>query len=152
MTTSSYRFDIESPGYDNVSGWGIINAYNLMHHIIQERACNAFYDGKPHNSFVAAVAISLNTDIDGKISSATDTDFYSFSIKPKTTATVNLTNLPADYDIYLYKNAQAAFGNSKNTGTSSEALTKSFATGTFYVKVIAKKKAFDVYNCLCKVQ
>ena len=111
-------------------------------------SCNSTYDGTTHNSFATAVAIPLSTNINGTISSATDVDYYKFVITKKGTGTITLTTLPADYDLYLYNPSEAAAGSSIKSGTASETINKTFGSlGTFYVKVIGYKGAFNTTTC-----
>lgn len=110
-------------------------------------SCNSLYDGTTHNSFATAVAIPFNTNVNGTISSATDVDYYKFTITTKGTATVTLTTLPANYDLHIYNNSQSQVAVSKNTGTTSETITRSYAKGNFYIKIIAPNKAFNATSC-----
>lgn len=60
----------------------------------------------------------MNTDI-GVISSTTDKDWFKFtttSAQPK--VRIDLTNLPADYDLKLYKGS-TLLGTSQNGGTTA---------------------------------
>jgi hypothetical protein len=110
-------------------------------------SCNSTYDGTTHNSFATAVAIPFNTNVNGTISTATDVDYYKFTITTKGTITINLTTLPANYDLYLYNKNQAQVGSSKKTGTTSDAISKTVGKGVFYVKVVGVSGAFDASNC-----
>lgn len=152
LTTSQVRsiltstaLDIESSGYDNISGYGIIQAFQAASAVVT--ACNSTYDGSTHNTFATAVTIPLNTQINGTISSATDTDFYKFTIATKGNGTISLTNLPADYDLYLYSNTQKLVVASKKRGTTSEVLTGNLPKGTFYAKIFGFNGAFNSTTC-----
>lgn len=110
-------------------------------------ACNSTYDGTVHNSFATAVAIPFNTNINGTISSGTDTDYYKFTISTKGTATVTLSTLPANYDFYIYNSTQTQVAASKTAGTATETNTRTYAKGTFYVKVAGRNHLFNATNC-----
>ena len=152
LTTSQVRsiltstaLDIESAGYDNISGYGIIQAFQAASAVVT--ACNSTYDGSIHNTFASAVTIPLNTQINGTISSPTDSDFYKFTITTKGKGTISLTNLPADYDMYIYNNAQKLVASSKKRGTTSESLTGNLPAGTFYAKIVGFNGAFNSTTC-----
>jgi hypothetical protein len=110
-------------------------------------SCNSQYDGTTHNTFATAVAIPPSTNINGTISSATDVDYYTFVVTKKGTATVTLTTLPANYDLYIYNSSQKLVASSKNTGTTSESISRTYAKGTFYIKVIGVSGAFNTTSC-----
>lgn len=84
-----------------------------------------------------AKAITPGTAITAKIGTSTDKDYFKFS---NTTANrnvkVDLTNLPLDYDLKLYRGSTLV-GTSENGGTTSEQLiynnTQAVATYTAYV-------------------
>lgn len=109
--------------------------------------CNIVYDGKAHNTFATAKSIPLSTNVNGTISSATDTDYYKFRIPVKETATVTLSTLPANYDLYIYNNAFKQIASSTNTDTISETNTRVYVTGNFYIKVASANGAYDTANC-----
>ncbi len=110
-------------------------------------ACNATYDGSIHNSFAAAVAIPFNTNVNGTISTAADVDYYKFTITTKGTATITLSTLPANYDLYIYNSKQMLVATSKKTGTTSEVKSRSYAIGTFFIKIVGSNGAFNSTNC-----
>ncbi len=142
---TSTALDVESAGYDNISGFGIIQAFQAASAVVT--ACNSTYDGSPHGTFATAVTVPLNTQINGTISSATDTDFYKFTIITKGKGTISLTNLPADYDLYIYNNAQKQVAVSKKRGTTSESLTGNLPKGTLYAKIFGFNGAFNSTTC-----
>lgn len=92
---------------------------------------------EPNDTQAAAYAISSGTVYNGAISSATDVDWFKFTPSTSTTISVNLTNLPADYDLYLYNASGTLLGRSWNSGTSSESLSISASGGaTYYIRVV----------------
>ena len=110
-------------------------------------SCNSQYDGTTHNTFATAVAIPFSTAINGTISSATDVDYYEFTITTKGTAAVTLTTLPANYNLYIYNSNEKQVASSLNTGTTSESISRTYAKGTFYAKVIGVSGAFNTTSC-----
>jgi Pregnancy-associated plasma protein-A/Secretion system C-terminal sorting domain len=84
----------------------------------------------------AGKTMAVNTNITAIIGTATDKDWFKFS---NTTATKNikidLTNLPLDYDVKLYKSSTLV-GTSQLGGTSSEQIKYNNGTiTTYYVNV-----------------
>jgi hypothetical protein len=80
--------------------------------------CTDTYES--NNSRSAAKTIAVNTDINALIGSSTDKDWFKFS---NTSATrnikVDLTTLPADYDVVLYRSS-TQLGISENESTANE--------------------------------
>jgi hypothetical protein len=96
----------------------------------------------------AGKTIAVNTNITAKISSATDKDYFKFT---NTTATKNikidLTNLPADYDVRLYRGATQV-GISQNASTSAEQIKYNNGTvTTYYVYVYGYNGVFNANSC-----
>ncbi|MBL7815883.1 MAG: T9SS type A sorting domain-containing protein [Saprospiraceae bacterium] len=110
-----------------------------------------------NNSATTCPVIALNTAKSSQIGSSTDIDYYKFTT---TTASpkikVTLTNLPADYDLRLYKSKSStntAIGSqvavSQLSGTSSESIVYNTPTagGTYYVRVEGYAGAFSTAAC-----
>jgi hypothetical protein len=109
--------------------------------------CTDVYE--PNESRTAAKTIPLATNVSARISSSTDKDYLRFN---NTTAArnvrVTLTNLPADYDLQLFRGSSSV-GISQNGGTTSESLiynnTQAAATYTAYV--YGYNGAFNATSC-----
>ena len=143
--STKYYFEVLTVCSGGSSAYSALDSFTTSSVVT---SCNSTYDGTTHNSFATAVKIPLSTNVNGTISSATDVDYYKFNITKTGTGSITLSTLPADYDLYLYNPSQAAAGSSKNTGTTSETINKTFGkTGVFYVKVIAKSGAFNTTSC-----
>ncbi|MCC6280593.1 MAG: T9SS type A sorting domain-containing protein [Saprospiraceae bacterium] len=104
---------------------------------------------EPNNTRTAAKTIPVNTNISAQIASATDNDWYRFS---NTTSTrnikINLTNLPADYDVKLYRSStQVAV--SQNDGTLNEQIIYNTSTvsTSYYAYVYGYNGAFSNTQC-----
>jgi len=109
--------------------------------------CTNSYE--PNNTRTAASTIAANTDINSQISTATDADWYRFS---NTTGArnikVDLTNLPANYDVRFYLNT-TQLGISQKTGTTDEKIvynTSNVATN-YYVQVYGTGGASSSTEC-----
>lgn len=111
-------------------------------------ACPGPYDISTNGTYTGAAVIPFNTAILGAISSSTDNDYYKFTISTQGTATVTLSNLPANYNLIIYRsNGTTSFGSSSNTGTASETISKTFKTGVYYIKVSGVSGAFNATSC-----
>jgi hypothetical protein len=111
--------------------------------------CPGIYDVSTNGTSTGAASIPLKTAVFGTISSTTDVDYYKFVITTGGTATINLTTLPANYDLTLYSsNGTTSLATSKKTGTSSELISRTFTAGTYYIKVAAgTKNVFNASSC-----
>jgi hypothetical protein len=111
-------------------------------------ACSDIYES--NNSLSTAKVISINTTITARIGSSTDRDYFSFTT---TTAApkirIDLTNLPADYDVRLYNSSGTQIGISQNSGTTAEVIRFNTATtgGTYRVYVYGYSGAFNASLC-----
>lgn len=109
--------------------------------------CTDAYEA--NNSRTAAKTIALNTDVNALIGTATDTDWFKFSNTSTTPKIkVDLTTLPADYDVILYRSSTQV-GISENTGTTSEQIILNTTTvSTAYnLKVYGFNGAFNASQC-----
>lgn len=96
----------------------------------------------------AAAAVATNTALSAAIGSATDKDWYSFTLSATANLNITLGNLPGDYDIILYNSAGTELARSENGGTSSETITRSnSAAGTYYIQVFGYNGAFSTTVC-----
>lgn len=80
--------------------------------------------------------LASGTTYNSYIYSSTDDDYYYFNAAAGGAITVNLTNLPKDYDVYLLDSAGTVVAKSENGSTDSEAISYTApAAGKFYVRV-----------------
>jgi hypothetical protein len=100
--------------------------------------CNDVYE--TNNTSSQAKAINLGVAISGIISSANDVDWFKVTTPNDsyTILQVDLMNLPADYDLYVYNKSLKLIGSSINSGTSSEVVVynSNARKATYYIKVI----------------
>jgi len=111
--------------------------------------CNDLYE--TNNTSTQAKTISIGSTISAGISSATDIDWFkvttpNFSF---TNLQVDLMNLPADYDLYIYNKSLKLIASSINSGTSNEVVVynSNARKTTYYIKVIPKSGAFNSSQC-----
>ena len=94
--------------------------------------------------------LKMNADIKALISTPLDTDrFYFIAKNPNRGVKVELSNLPADFDLYLYDSRGKLIESSKNSGKTSELIqldnVKKKERYTIYV--VGKNGAFHSKNC-----
>lgn len=102
-----------------------------------------------------AKTIPVNTGITAKIGTSTDVDWFKFT---NTTAQknikLNLTNLPANYNLQLYNSSGSLLKTSANTGTTSEQVTyNTNKVATYYAKVynVSGSNSALCYNLLATI-
>ena len=97
----------------------------------------------------AAKAITTGTSITAKIGTSTDVDWFSFTnTSTSKNIQVVLSNLPADYDLYLYNSAGTLLTSSLSASTASETVKyNNGAVGTYFVRVVGYNSAFSSVNC-----
>ncbi|NII29842.1 T9SS type A sorting domain-containing protein [Pseudoflavitalea sp. X16] len=108
--------------------------------------CTAAYE--PNETQAAAAAVATNTALSAAIGSATDKDWYSFTLSATSNLNITLGNLAGDYDIILYNSAGTELARSENGGTTSETITRNnSAAGTYYIQVFGYNGAFSTTVC-----
>jgi hypothetical protein len=111
--------------------------------------CNDIYE--TNETSAQAKTISIGTSITAGIGTATDVDWFKISTgnNNRTNVKITLTNLPADYDVYLYNSSLVQIGAGTNSGTTNESVVYNTNTrkATYYIKVQAKAGAFSTSNC-----
>ncbi|KAA9038414.1 T9SS type A sorting domain-containing protein [Ginsengibacter hankyongi] len=92
---------------------------------------------EPNNTLATAQSISIGANVNAEIASSTDVDYYVFTTSgSQKNVKVNLTNLPANYNLALYNSKGNQLATSTNGGTSGETLVyNNNKAGTYYVKV-----------------
>jgi hypothetical protein len=102
---------------------------------------------EPNDTFAQAFLITPTVEYTGCIPTPSDLDYFRFDVASNTAISVELFNLPANYDLYLYDPAQALLDSSINVGTTSEMVeyTTGPVGGQFYAKVQSGGE-WDLYN------
>ncbi len=110
--------------------------------------CPGSYDVSTNGTASGAATIPLNTDIYGLINPSGDKDYYKFTITTSGTATITLTGLPANYDLYLFSsNGSSQLASSRNGGTTSETISRTFSAGSYYAQVVGRNSANNASTC-----
>lgn len=111
-------------------------------------SCPGKYDTVINNSFASAVSVPVNRDIYGTIEASGDVDYYKFVMNAGGFATISLTNLPKNYNIYVYNSSYTLLDSSTKSSVANETIYRKFGKGTQYVKVVSA--APYIYNAsLC---
>jgi hypothetical protein len=116
--------------------------------VILTTACDDPYE--TNNTSSQARQINLGGLISANISSTTDVDWFRVTLYSNATLNVTLSNLSADYDLYVYGSNLKLVGSSTATGTSNEVVVynQRGRNGTYYyIKVIAKNGAYNISQC-----
>ncbi|MFN3876211.1 MAG: pre-peptidase C-terminal domain-containing protein, partial [Flavobacteriales bacterium] len=102
-----------------------------------------------NNSSSAAKLIPVNTNIQAAIGTSTDNDWFRFSnTSSQRRIRIDLTNLPADYDVRLYRGTSTQVGISQNGGTTNEVIILNTSTvATYYIRVYGYNGAFNATSC-----
>jgi hypothetical protein len=110
-------------------------------------ACTDTYEN--NNTTGTAKTIAVNTNITARIGSSTDLDWFRFSnTSAARNIRIDLTGLPADYDVRLYNPSGTQVGISQNGGTTSEAIVfNTTTTGTWRIQVYGYQGAFNSTLC-----
>jgi hypothetical protein len=105
---------------------------------------------EPNNSLSAAAAIPVNTTIISMISSASDNDFFKFNnTSSASNIRVTLSNLPADYDLELFRSGSTnVLQSSRHSGLGTESVTLNTSRISEYeVRVYSRDGAFSATSC-----
>lgn len=122
--TSSQQYGIVAAGFDAVG--------------ITGQTPNPSDEFEPNNTLNEAYGpLQSGTTYSAQINPANDTDYFYFNAARSGRISVSLTNLPADYDLYLYNAQGRVVARSTNAGNSSESISyNASAAGKFYIAVI----------------
>jgi len=109
--------------------------------------CNDVYE--PNNNSSQAKPINMGASIKANISSATDVDWFNVTMPGNSNVvlTVSLSNLPADYDLYVYNKNLVQVGSSTTTGNESITFNARGNNLTYYIKVVGKNGVFNTSQC-----
>lgn len=110
-------------------------------------ACSDPYEA--NNSRTAAKTIPVNTAVNALISTSTDKDYLKFTnTSTNRNVKVELTTLPADYDLRLYRGSTQV-GISQNAGTVDEVIifNTSTAATTYTAYVYGYGGVFNATQC-----
>jgi len=109
--------------------------------------CNDTFEN--NNSTGQAKSISANTNVLAKISSSTDQDWFKFAnTSTNKNIKIDLSTLPANYNVALYNPSGTLVASSLNSGTTNEVIIYNTTTvGTYRVRVYNVSSAFNATLC-----
>jgi hypothetical protein len=138
-SATAYEFQVKTDCYSNYS-------YSLEF-ITSGGSCPDNYE--PNETMGAAAPIPVNADITALIGAYGDHDWFSFSTtQAAKNIHITLTNLPANYNVKLYKSNGTLIGSSSSTGTAPESIIYNTPkTGTYYIWVYGYSGVYDPVNC-----
>ncbi|MBX7109890.1 MAG: SBBP repeat-containing protein [Chitinophagales bacterium] len=114
-------------------------------------ACKDKYE--PNDSYLTAAKINVTADLGfygytGAIASSTDQDWFQFKTVITTNLKFDLSDLLADYDLFLYKKNGQLINSSANTGTTDESIILNNASkGTYLLKVASANASSEPNAC-----
>lgn len=113
-------------------------------------SCTDAYEA--NNTASAAKTMPTNTNITALLNTSTDKDYFKFTTSSTATKVrIDMTNLPADYDVRLYYlsgSSLVTVATSQNSNTTSEAIIYNTTTArTYYVYVYGYNGTFNASSC-----
>jgi hypothetical protein len=141
--STTYNFQVASVCASGTSAYSTAGSFTTTAVV----SCTDVYE--PNESRTGAKTIPLSSNVSARISSATDKDYLKFV---NTTAArnvrVTLSNLPADYDLQLFRSSTRV-GTSQNGGTTTESLiyNNTQAATTYTAYVYGYNGAFNASSC-----
>ncbi|MDX2003213.1 MAG: T9SS type A sorting domain-containing protein [Chitinophagales bacterium] len=141
--SSTYNYQVQA-----VCG-GTTGSYAALASFTTSAASTCTDTYESNNSISAAKTIAVGTDIRALIGTAGDNDYFKFtSTSSQKYIQITLTNLPADYDVRLYRSNGSQVAISQNSGTTSETINyNNGSAGTYYVRVYGYNNAFNASSC-----
>lgn len=140
--STTYEFQVQAVCGANTSAYSASATFTTS-----AAGCSDVYES--NNTLSTAKIVSVNTDIYGLISPSGDNDYFRFTTtSPNTYIRINLSNLPADYDIRLYNSSGTQLAISQNGGTTAEVITRNTSSAaTYYVRIYGYNNANNASQC-----
>ena len=128
---------------------GALGSGNFAESGFMTTACMDNYE--PNNTSSQARTINLGVTISALISSGNDVDWYKVTTPNSSINSfrVILSNLPEDYDLYIYSKNLSLIGSSTQTGLWNEVVIYNThaRNATYYIKVAGKNGAYNASTC-----
>ena len=109
--------------------------------------CPGPFDVSTNGTMSGAAAISMNTEVKGRISPANDIDYYQFTVSSRGTITVWLTTLPGNYNLAVVNSSGTQIGISQNKGSKNEWVSVIVEPGVYYARVYPTGNANSATSC-----
>jgi Pregnancy-associated plasma protein-A/Secretion system C-terminal sorting domain/Bacterial pre-peptidase C-terminal domain/Fibronectin type III domain len=153
-TSESISYSNAAAGVYFIHAFGYNGAFSATQCYLLTASATVVVSGcsdtwESNNTSATAKTISVNTNITATIGSNGDIDWFKFTnTSAASKIKINLTNLPADYDVSLYRGTTTLLGTGQNGGTTSEQVISNTATvTTYYIKVVGYSGAFSASSC-----
>ncbi len=149
--TASTQYDWKvTPFCLNGSGTAYVSGYSVQSSFTTTATppvCDDIYEN--NNTSGTAKTIVLGTTISASISSAADVDWFKVTMPndSRVGLSVILSNMPADYDLYVYTKNLQLVGSSTTTGNESVNIYTATRKATYYIKVVGKNGAYNNSQC-----
>jgi hypothetical protein len=141
---SSYRFMVQTVCPNGTSNFSNEYYFTLPTNI---NTCSDPWEG--NNSFATATTIAPTAQLKGLVGQPYDRDYFTFTTtanEPK--FKIELTDLPADYDLRLYNASMTLLQKSTKIGTVNESIKYNpTAAGTYFVMVSGFQSVHHPTNC-----
>ena len=103
---------------------------------------------EPNETLGAAVLINANTIISAGINTSTDVDYFKVVTTGYVNFGVTLSNLPADYDLYMYSSTGTLLASSSFGGTTNESISlANQPAGTYVFRIFGYQGVFNSSVC-----
>ncbi len=144
---TAYEFRVQASCPIGTSAFS--NAFSFSTLPIPVVACDNNFE--PNNFMTSAQSITNDKDLRSMIGNAADNDYYTINIPAsKRNIKVSLSDLPQDYDLYLYAANTSVLKVSQAGGLGNEEIVYNPAQNvdaTYYVRVRGYNGAYSDINC-----
>lgn len=141
---STYNYRVQA-----VCSSGAGSYSNIASFSTQSPPASCVDNYESNNSSSTGKVIPVNTDIQAMLATSSDIDWFRFrNTSSKRNIRIDLSNLPADYDVRLYKPNGSLVATSQNAGTTSEMIIyNNGPTGYYYLVVYGYNGAYSSSQC-----
>lgn len=142
--STSYSYQVQSVCSGGSSAYSTAASFSTT---AAGGTCSDVYES--NNTRNTAKTIAVGTDIFGAIGSTTDQDWFKFAnTSTQRRIKVDLTNLPADYDIVLYRSStQVGISENENTLDEQIILNTTTVSSNYNVKIYGFDGAMSTSQC-----
>ena len=102
---------------------------------------------EPNNTLATAATITLPASVSALIATNSDQDYYSFTLASASNVNLSMSNLAADYDLYLLSSAGTVLASGVNGGTTNESINYSAVAGSYVLRAVGYNGAFSATQC-----
>ncbi len=104
---------------------------------------------EPNNNTALATLVDVGSVSSAQITAVNDVDYYKFTtVTAETNLSIDVFDLPADYNLNLYNAAGQLLASSANTGTAAEQIIyNTTVAGTYYFSIAGSNGSFDSTQC-----